>query len=75
MSLQIYFVSLGCPRNLVDTEVMLGLVMKAGYEVTDKEKEADYLVVNTCGFLASARQESCDAIAALFSKKKKGAKV
>jgi ribosomal protein S12 methylthiotransferase len=72
---KIHFVSLGCARNLVDTEVMLGILLKAGYEVTEQVEEADFLVVNTCGFLASARQESCNAIDALFAGKKEGAKV
>ena len=72
---KIHFTSLGCARNLVDTEVMLGILLKAGYEVAPDLEEADYLVVNTCGFLSSARQESCDTIASLFEEKKKGAKV
>src|SRR5262245_7055620 len=72
---RIHFVSLGCARNLVDTEVMLGILLKSGYEVTDQVHQADYLVVNTCGFLASARKESCDTIQSLFDEKKKAAKV
>jgi ribosomal protein S12 methylthiotransferase len=72
---KIHFVSLGCSRNLVDTEVMLGILLKSGYEVTDQVEKADFLVVNTCAFLASARQESCDAIESLFEGKKKGAKI
>lgn len=72
---QIHFISLGCARNLVDTEVMLGILLQAGYQVTDHLKDADFLVVNTCGFLASARQESCDQIEMLFQEKKKNAKV
>jgi ribosomal protein S12 methylthiotransferase len=72
---KIYFVSLGCARNLVDTEVMLGILLKSGYEVTEEMKKADFLVVNTCGFLASARQESLDSISSLFEGKKKSAKV
>lgn len=72
---KIHFTSLGCARNLVDTEVMLGLVIKAGYEVTDQEQEADFLVVNTCGFLESARQEGLDTIAALLKEKKESAKL
>lgn len=72
---KIHFTSLGCARNLVDTEVMIGLVLKAGYEATSQLEEADFLVVNTCGFLASSRQESCDTIDLLFQEKKKGAKV
>ncbi|HEY2811606.1 MAG TPA: 30S ribosomal protein S12 methylthiotransferase RimO [Rhabdochlamydiaceae bacterium] len=72
---KIHFTSLGCARNLVDTEVMIGLVLKAGYEITDRLEKADFLVVNTCGFLASSRQESSDTIGDLFQEKKKGAKV
>ncbi len=72
---KIHFTSLGCARNLVDTEVMLGIALKAGYEVTEAFEEADYLVINTCGFLSSARQESCDAIDTVFEGKKKSAKV
>ncbi len=70
-----FYHSLGCARNLVDTEVMIGLVLKAGYEATNAVEDADYLVVNTCGFLASSRQESSDTIGELFQEKKKGAKV
>lgn len=54
---------------------MLGILLKSGYEATDSIKEADYLVVNTCGFLESARQESCDTIGALMNEKKKSAKL
>jgi ribosomal protein S12 methylthiotransferase len=72
---KIHFVSLGCSRNLVDTEVMLGILLQSGYEATDDLERADFLVVNTCAFLASARQESCDTIASLFEGKKKEAKV
>ncbi|MBI3236217.1 MAG: 30S ribosomal protein S12 methylthiotransferase RimO, partial [Chlamydiales bacterium] len=72
---RIHFTSLGCSRNLVDTEVMIGILLKAGYEATPALEDADYLVVNTCAFLASSRQESCDTIANLFQEKKKTAKV
>ncbi|HKZ00407.1 MAG TPA: hypothetical protein VJ112_04510, partial [Rhabdochlamydiaceae bacterium] len=72
---KINFTSLGCARNLVDTEVMLGIVLQAGYEVTHQIGEADFLVVNTCGFLASSRLEGLDTIDDLFKNKKKGAKV
>lgn len=67
---KVNFTSLGCPRNLVDSEVMLGILLKAGYEVTEKIEEADYLVVNTCGFLESSRNESKEAIADLLNRKK-----
>src|SRR3982750_1539436 len=56
------FVSLGCPKNLVDSEVMMGQLAEAGYEITSDASEADTVVVNTCGFIESAKQESIDAI-------------
>lgn len=56
------FVSLGCPKNLVDSEVMMGTLAEAGYEITNNADEADTVVVNTCGFIESAKQESVDAI-------------
>lgn len=72
---KVNFTSLGCPRNLVDSEVMLGILLKAGYEVTEALDEADYLVVNTCGFLDSSRTESKQAIQDLLESKKKSAKL
>src|ERR687884_410982 len=59
---KIGFISLGCPKNLVDSEVMMGQLLESGYEITTDESEADTLVVNTCGFIESAKQESIDAI-------------
>ncbi len=59
---KIGFVSLGCSKNLVDTEVMLHRLHAAGYELTPDETEADIIVVNTCGFIESAKQESIDNI-------------
>jgi len=59
---KIGFVSLGCPKNLVDSEVMMGQLKLAGYEITTDASEADTVVVNTCGFIESAKQESIDAI-------------
>ena len=56
------FVSLGCPKNLVDSEVMMGTLQQAGYEITNSSDDADTVVVNTCGFIESAKQESIDAI-------------
>lgn len=70
-----HFTSLGCARNLVDSEVMIGLLLKAGYEHTPHMDAADYLVVNTCGFLESSRQEGIDTIAEMFETKKSDAKV
>ncbi len=72
---KIHFTSLGCARNLVDTEVMIGILLQAGYEVATSSQEADFLVVNTCGFLAASREESLNAIGQLFDEKKASAKV
>ena len=56
------FVSLGCPKNLVDSEVMMGMLAQAGAELTPNAENADVIVVNTCSFIASAQQESIDTI-------------
>lgn len=72
---KIYFISLGCPRNLVDSEVMLGILLKAGYEIASELEEADYLVINTCGFLEASRKESSDTVRETLKQKKKGAKL
>jgi ribosomal protein S12 methylthiotransferase len=56
------FVSLGCPKNLVDSEVMMGLLSAAGAELTTQPEDADVIVVNTCSFIASAQQESVNTI-------------
>src|SRR5437899_11731283 len=56
------FVSLGCPKNLVDSEVMMGLLARAGVELTPTAEDADVIVVNTCSFIESAKQESVAAI-------------
>ena len=56
------FVSLGCPKNLVDSEVMMGSLKEAGYEITNNAEEAETVVVNTCGFIESAKAESVEAI-------------
>src|SRR5690242_8132775 len=56
------FVSLGCPKNLVDSEVMMGMLAQAGAELTPRAQEADVIVVNTCSFIESAQQESVNAI-------------
>ncbi len=70
--MKIGFVSLGCPKNLVDSEVMIGLVQQAGHEVTSDPAAADVLVVNTCAFIDSAKQESVDAILELAELKQTG---
>jgi ribosomal protein S12 methylthiotransferase len=56
------FISLGCPKNLVDSEVMMGQLQASGYQITADAAEADTVVVNTCGFIDSAKQESIEAI-------------
>ena len=65
-------VSLGCPKNLVDSEVMMGLLMRQGYELTTDSQAADVLVVNTCGFIDSARQESVETILEMAQLKQTG---
>jgi len=62
MNVKIGFVSLGCAKNLVDTEVMLHHVAEAGYEITPDETEADIVIINTCGFIESAKKEAIDNI-------------
>jgi ribosomal protein S12 methylthiotransferase len=59
---KIGFISLGCPKNLVDSEVMMGQLKQNGFEITADAAEADTVVVNTCGFIESAKQESIEAI-------------
>jgi ribosomal protein S12 methylthiotransferase len=70
--MKIGFLSLGCPKNLVDSEVMLGLARQAGHELTEDATSADVLVVNTCAFIDSAKQESVDAILEMAQQKKTG---
>jgi ribosomal protein S12 methylthiotransferase len=65
-------VSLGCPKNLVDAEVMLGVLSKQEYEITTDEKDADVIIVNTCSFIKEAKQESIDAILDLAERKHDG---
>lgn len=72
---KIHFISLGCPRNLVDSEVMLGILLKAGYEIAPELREADYLIINTCGFLEASRQESSNTVKEVLQEKKKNAKL
>ena len=60
--MKVGFVSLGCPKNQLDTEVMLHEVLQAGYEITPEENEADVVIINTCAFIESAKQEAIDNI-------------
>src|SRR5438094_3253360 len=66
------FVSLGCPKNLVDSEVMMGILAREGYELTPRADEAEVLVVNTCSFIEPAQKESVDAILEMAEHKKFG---
>ena len=66
------FVSLGCPKNLVDSEVMMGILSREGYELTPRADEAEILVVNTCSFIEPAQRESVDAILEMAEHKKFG---
>src|ERR1700722_15926647 len=66
------FVSLGCPKNLVDSEVMMGILAREGYELTPRADEAEILVVNTCSFIEPAQKESVDAILERAEHKKLG---
>lgn len=68
----IHFVSLGCPKNRVDSEVMLGVAEGEGFRHTDDAAEADVIVINTCGFIESAKQESIDTIIELAGLKQGG---
>ena len=71
--MKVGLVSLGCPKNLVDSEVMLGLARQAGHELTHEASQADVLVVNTCAFIDSAKQESINTILEMARHKKDGA--
>ncbi|MCI9465184.1 MAG: 30S ribosomal protein S12 methylthiotransferase RimO [Lachnospiraceae bacterium] len=72
MSHKILFISLGCDKNLVDSEMMLGLLAQRGYEFTDDETQADIAVVNTCCFINDAKQESIDMILDMAELRKNG---
>jgi ribosomal protein S12 methylthiotransferase len=67
------FISLGCPKNLVDSEVMIGLLAREGYELTPRADDAEILVVNTCSFIESAQKESIETILEMAEHKKFGA--
>ena len=70
--MKIGFVSLGCPKNLVDSEVMMGRLVEGGHELTSRPGEADVIVVNTCSFIDPAKQESVDTILEMAEYKKTG---
>lgn len=70
--MKILFISLGCDKNLVDSEVMLGMLTSKGYEITDDENEADVVVVNTCCFIGDAKEESIHNILEMAELRKAG---
>lgn len=70
--MKILFISLGCDKNLVDTEVMLGLLASRGHEMTDTEAEAEVIIINTCCFIHDAKEESIQNILEMAEYKKKG---
>ena len=69
---KVLFISLGCDKNLVDSEMMLGMLAQNGYEFTDDEQEADIVVINTCCFIGDAKEESINAILEMAELKKSG---
>jgi ribosomal protein S12 methylthiotransferase len=71
--MNIYFISLGCDKNLVDSETMLGILNENGYRITDDEMEADIIIINTCCFIHDAKQESINTILEMAEYKKSGA--
>jgi len=71
-STKVGLISLGCPKNLVDSEVMLGLLQKDGFELTNDEKKADVMIVNTCSFIEDSKKESVNTILDIAQLKKKG---
>ena len=70
--MNVLFISLGCDKNLVDTEVMLGLLAGKGYQMTDDERNADVIVINTCCFIHDAKEESIQTILEMAEYKKSG---
>ena len=70
--MKIGVVSLGCPKNLVDSETMLGLIHEENYEITNDSSEAEIIIVNTCGFIESAKEESINTILQMAEYKKSG---
>lgn len=71
--LKVGLISLGCPKNLVDSEVMLGILTKGGLAIAEDIKDADIAIVNTCGFIRDAKEESLDVISELIELKRSGA--
>ena len=70
--MKILFISLGCDKNLVDSEEMLGILRKETFEFTDEEAEADVIIVNTCCFVGDAKEESIETILQMAEYRKSG---
>lgn len=70
--MNVLFISLGCDKNLVDSEKMLGILKEAGYQITDNEENADVIVINTCCFIGDAKEESIETILEMAQWKEKG---
>lgn len=75
MAIKIGFVSLGCNKNLCDTENMMGILLENGFEITPNPEEAEVIIVNTCGFIESAQQESIDTILEMAGYKEQNCKL
>lgn len=69
---KVHFISLGCPKNLVDTEIMVGTLMKDGYSIVGDEESADTVIINTCGFIEDSKRESIQKILEMGELKKQG---
>lgn len=72
MNTRICFISLGCDKNLVDSEIMLGLINNEGYIITDDDSQADIIIINSCGFIMEANQEAIDRVLDAAERKKEG---
>src|SRR5262245_13605421 len=70
--MKVHFTTLGCPKNQVDSELMLGMLARAGHEIVDRPERAECLVVNTCAFIDRAREESVNTILELGRVKERG---
>ena len=70
--MKLLFISLGCDKNLVDSEYMIGMLTKEGIELTDDEYEADIIIVNSCCFIGDAKEESINTILEMAEHKKDG---
>ena len=72
MATKISFVSLGCDKNLIDSEIMLGLIDEKGYIITPNDSEADVIIINSCGFILDANQEAIDKVLEMADYKANG---